>query len=292
MIDLGLSDQHADFVHSVVNVARRHAGDRLSVSEGLWKGLAELGVLGVCSHEVGGTPLDLVIAMESLGEIGCGGPVVATCAAAAFLNGEDLEGVLAGERRVTFTDGTLVPWAASADLVLGLTPTDAWVMAVEDLHEVPTLSGERWSVGRTSQSRDLGNPGLAVRLADLGLSSYLLGAALGMVARAADHARQRIQFGRPIGDFQAVAHPLARSYAELRSTQDLVRGLSRCALSDIDPHLTVSCRVEASRVACGAAERAHQAVGALGFAIETGLAATSMQIRQWSTLPLTCDFPR
>jgi len=291
MIGLGLSGEQADFAHSIVNVARRHAGDRLSVSAGLWKGLAEVGVLGVCSQEVGGTALDLVVAMEVLGEFGCGGPVVATCAAAALLEGDDLEGVVSGDRLVTFTDGTLVPWGPSADLVLGLTATAAWVMAVEDLQEVPTLSGERWWVGRTRYERDLGGPGLAVGLADLGLSSYLLGAALGTVTRAADHARQRIQFGRPIGDFQAVAHPLARSYAELRSAQDLVRMLSRCALSDIDPDLTASCRLEAARVACRAAERAHQAVGAMGFATEMGLAATSMQIRQWSTLPITCATP-
>jgi len=257
----------------------------------LWKGLAQVGVLGVCSPDVGGAPLDLVVAMEALGEIGCGGPVVATCAAAALLKGDDLEGVVSGDRLVTFTDGTLVPWGGSADLVLGLTTTGAWIMAVEELHEVPTLSGEPWSVGRARPARDLGGAGLAVRLAELGLSSYLLGAALGMVVRAADHARERIQFGRPIGDFQAVAHPLARSHAELRSTQDLVRGLSRCAVTDMDPDLTARCRFEASRVACIAAERVHQAVGAMGFAVETGFAAISMQIRQWSTLPITCAVP-
>jgi alkylation response protein AidB-like acyl-CoA dehydrogenase len=291
MIDLRLSSEQADFVQAIVNVARRSAGDRLTTCEGLWKGLAEVGVLGVCSPDTGGTPLDLIVAMETLGQIGCGGPVVATCAAAAMLRGDDLESVVSGDRLVTFTDGTLVPWGDSADFVLGLSATGAWLMAVEDLRDAPTLSGERWSVGRTRQARDLGEPGPAVRLAELGLSSYLLGAALEMVARAADYARQRIQFGRPIGDFQAVAHPLARSHAELRSTQELVRMLSRLAVTGSDNELTTRCRIEASRVACAAAERAHQAVGAMGFALETGLAAISMQIRQWSTLPVTCRFP-
>jgi alkylation response protein AidB-like acyl-CoA dehydrogenase len=281
MINLRLAAEQTEFADSVAKVARRADGDRRSVSAGVWKGLAEVGLLGLCAPVSGGSPLDLVAAMEALGEVGCGGPIIATCAAAAIL--DDVE--LGAGRLVTFTDGTLVPWGDAADLVLSLTPTSATVVAVDDLCPVPTLSGERWMSGRTRPGRALGDPGDVIRLAELALGSYLLGTALGMVSRAADHARDRTQFGRPIGDFQAVAHPLARSRADLRATQDLVRTVARCPRS-VDSALASRCRAEASRVACIAAERVHQAVGAMGFAVETGMAASSMQIRQWSTLPI------
>ena len=49
----------------------------------------------------------------------------------------------------------------------------------------------------------------AVAAGRLALSHQLLGASRAMLELASDHARDRVQFGRPIGAFQAVRHRLA-----------------------------------------------------------------------------------
>src|SRR5690606_3127741 len=43
----------------------------------------------------------------------------------------------------------------------------------------------------------------------------LVGVAAEAIRLASEYARERIQFGRPIGSFQAVAHPLAQSAVEI-----------------------------------------------------------------------------
>lgn len=49
----------------------------------------------------------------------------------------------------------------------------------------------------------------AVAAGRLALSHQLVGASRAMLELASDHARDRVQFGRPIGSFQAVRHRLA-----------------------------------------------------------------------------------
>ena len=59
--------------------------------------------------------------------------------------------------------------------------------------------------------------------ATVGLAGEMLGAMWALFDRTLEHARGRVQFGRPIGSFQAVAHRLARLYADLLLTDACVR---------------------------------------------------------------------
>ena len=60
-----------------------------------------------------------------------------------------------------------------------------------------------------------------------------VGAAEAALALTAGYAKQRIQFGRPIGTFQAVKHPLAEMYVDVQSFQSLVYYAAWC----MDHHL-------------------------------------------------------
>ena len=42
------------------------------------------------------------------------------------------------------------------------------------------------------------------------------------IARAASYARDRVVFGRPIGSYQGIAHPLAKAWAELEAADLMV----------------------------------------------------------------------
>jgi alkylation response protein AidB-like acyl-CoA dehydrogenase len=285
MIDIRLAAEQQEFARSLTRLVQRHQAERArEATPQLWAALSEVGFLGLCSPGAGGNPVDLVTCMQALGAVGCPGPLVAASAAAVLLDGDRLDALVAGELVVTLTDGHHVPWGSSADLVLELASDGAWVVDVLGATSVPTLSGESWSMGRARRVERLGGAARAIAIAELALAGYLLGAAGAVIEQAAAHARVRVQFGKPIGDFQAVAHPLARSIADVGATLELLRLLAREQV--LDAALIRGARVQAGRTACVAAERAHQAFGAVGFAVETGVSTISTRIRQWSALPI------
>ena len=71
---------------------------------------------------------------------------------------------------------------------------------------------------------DLGPVGAARCVHDLSLAAYIAAAARRLLEKTAEHARARKQFGRAIGEFQAVAHPLADCVIALDSAATLARG--------------------------------------------------------------------
>ena len=59
-----------------------------------------------------------------------------------------------------------------------------------------------------------------------------MGAAEAALQLTADYARQRFQFGSPIGRFQGVKHPLADMYVDLESMKSLTQWASLTADGD------------------------------------------------------------
>ena len=53
-------------------------------------------------------------------------------------------------------------------------------------------------------------------------ASEAIGASEGALALIVNYAQQRLQFGEPIGRFQAVKHPLAERYVEVESFKSLL----------------------------------------------------------------------
>ena len=98
----------------------------------------------------------------------------------------------------------------------------------------------------------------------------LLGLADAMIARTADYARDRQQFGRPIGSFQAVKHLLAGAQVLLEFARPVVYGAA-WALDTAAPDASRSASVAkayASEAALEAARVALQVHGAIGYTWE------------------------
>jgi alkylation response protein AidB-like acyl-CoA dehydrogenase len=116
--------------------------------------------------------------------------------------------------------------------------------------------------------------------------------AWGIIERCYDasvaYVRERKQFGRAIGEFQAVAHPLADAWTRLSATQ----ALARAAAHDADAGggeaaaLAAAAWLSGRRSALAAAQRAHQTLGALGITLEGPLFELTRRIRQWASLTL------
>jgi alkylation response protein AidB-like acyl-CoA dehydrogenase len=98
--------------------------------------------------------------------------------------------------------------------------------------------------------------------------------ALGVAQRALDlgveHAKTRIQFGKPIGTYQAVSHPLAQTYTDVELARSLVYWAAWCvAVEDARAPLAAAAAMSfATEAAVAACERSIQVHGGIGFTWE------------------------
>ncbi len=224
--------------------------------------------------------------MGALGSQSCPGPVVATIAAAAHLSEEERDRLAEGRLRVTVVVDGYLPWPDEGDVVLEIDGADVWRVTCEATPTItPTLSGEPWAAARTRRVERLADGPSFLLAANLGLGAVLLGMARSLLDRGAEHARTRVQFGRPIGGFQGVAHPLANAWARVSAAEELVRLVATEATAG-HPNIERSrlARAEAADAALTTAYAVHQAMGGVSFAEETGIGAISTRIRQWSLL--------
>src|SRR5262245_23813181 len=220
---------------------RVRAAEPLGFDAGLWKQLVETGAAVMRVPEARGGSgaglLDAALVCELAGRHLASAPLVESIAASRLLSevpGEPARGalaaVVAGTAVATLAvapawDGAspLVPGGAVADWVLGL-EGDALVLVraerVGSSKPPPNLGSAPFA--RIPLSRSA--PGAVVLLEGVAAArafeaareewKLLTAACVGGQARraleiAAAYASERIQFGRPIGSFQGVAHPLA-----------------------------------------------------------------------------------
>ena len=100
---------------------------------------------------------------------------------------------------------------------------------------------------------------------DIVWAAEVVGAAQRLLDLAVDYAKQRVQFGRPIGSFQAVKHRLADMHIEVQLAESAVLWAS---LEPDQPRPVTQHAVDA---AIRVAEDAIQVHGAMGFTWELGL---------------------
>jgi alkylation response protein AidB-like acyl-CoA dehydrogenase len=98
--------------------------------------------------------------------------------------------------------------------------------------------------------------------------------ALGVAQRAldlgVDHAKTRVQFGKPIGTYQAVSHPLAQTYTDVELSRSLVYWAAWC-VAENDEQAAVAAAAAAAfaaEAAVAACERSIQVHGGTGFTWE------------------------
>lgn len=101
------------------------------------------------------------------------------------------------------------------------------------------------------------------------IGSEAVGLGMAAVSRAADYARERVVFGRPIGQNQGIQHPLARAWMNLEAAGLMV--MKAAALYDAG----LECGVEANtakflaaEAAFTACETAIQTHGGMGYSSE------------------------
>lgn len=288
-LDLDFDDAQRAIAASVASfcasrwddAARRAAAE--SFPAPLWRELAALGVLALATPEGAGGALEVAAAMESLGRAVFPGPLAASFLATRVLGDGEARAVASGEALVAFGEPPLLAFAPLATFFVEVsgerlfrgTPAGA-------VEPVATLGGEPWGRVALARGAELESASAALALHDAALAAYLAAAGRRLLDDACEHARTRRQFGRPIGDFQAVAHPLAEAAMAL----DAAALLARAAAWQIDAGgprtrgLAAAARASAARAALEAAHTGHQVFGALGVSRDGPVFHVSRRIRQ------------
>jgi alkylation response protein AidB-like acyl-CoA dehydrogenase len=281
------------------------AGDR-SAGLALWRKLAGGGVTALAVPQrfggAGASPLDVVVACEELGHHALPGPVAESVAVVPWLiaalgdealAGRWLPGLAAGDLIATLALPPWRPYAAdadAADLVL-LAEGDALWLAGHGARyrSVDPARSLFEASGRQVLARGPAVAGAIAQAMDVGAlacAAQLLGAGRALLAASVRHAGQRIQFGRPVGAFQAVKHQLADVAIGLEFAGPLLdeaavalaagdHSVSPAPALRAHPH-TAARDVSAAKVACtDAARRAARAAlqvhGAIGYTEEHDL---------------------
>ena len=205
-----------------------------------WARVCELGwpaLLIAEEHDgLGLGVVELAVVQEELGAALAPSPFLSTVVAAALIAdaGSDaqrerwLPALAAGEARGTVAtlreDGgwTAVPDADGADVVV-VRDGEGWALAHETSAEtVEALDATRrlWRVQTTGELDSL--PGDGARASDIAavaLAAESVGVAQRAMDMAVQYAKERQQFGRPIGAYQAVSHECAQMLLEVEGAR-------------------------------------------------------------------------
>jgi alkylation response protein AidB-like acyl-CoA dehydrogenase len=252
-----------------------------------WTGLAGLGLFAMAMPSEEGGAGEIVAAAIELGRAAAPGPVAATLFAAHTLPEDRLAGVVAGTELVSLGTPPLMPWAAIADVQIEWTGGQAWLARrVGAVEPVQTLGNEPWARISVEREYPLERVAAAAELFHLAVAAYAVGAGRRALDTAVGHARTREQFGRTIGSFQAVAHPLVNASLELEAAEKLsivaARAIDRPGVDS--GGLPAAARLSASRAAMNAAFVAHQTLGAIGYSVEGPIGHVTQRIRQLTLL--------
>ncbi|KRA32727.1 MULTISPECIES: acyl-CoA dehydrogenase family protein [unclassified Nocardioides] len=269
-----------------VGAARAWAEGNHEAGLKLWQRLAEQGLTMLASEA---TPVEVVVAFEALGRHAVPCPWVESAAYLPLALGREIEGV------ATVAVPPQVPWALDADVA------DEVYVAGPDGLSAATVGELNVSVDRARRLFDVrldtSSPGgsdystnlrAAFDLAVLATAAQLLGAGERVLADSVTYVKQRKQFGREIGSYQAIKHALAH----VRIALDFARPLVFGAALDPTPR-----SVSAAKVACGdaaylASRTGLQVHGAIGYTQEFDLSIWITKIRALVTAWGTPAFHR
>jgi alkylation response protein AidB-like acyl-CoA dehydrogenase len=255
--------------------------------------------------------VELAVLLEQIGRHAAPAPFAATVLAiealAAGGASEDVARLVAGEalgcvawsRRADAVTATLdgdgwhlhgrpdpVPYAPSAAVaVLAATAPDGPGVFAVDLDAVghppaePAMDRTRelgWLVLDGTPARRLGDGDAAVAFANLGAlaaAAEMLGGASRVLDLAVEYAKVRVQFGRPIGSFQAVKHRCADMLVDVEGMRSTTYWAAWC-IGAGDPEASVA--ASTAKVWCADASRrvmasALQVHGGIGFTWEHDL---------------------
>ncbi|NNH73510.1 acyl-CoA/acyl-ACP dehydrogenase [Nocardia uniformis] len=289
-----------------------------SAGKALIRQLAEAGALGLTTSEdnggFGAGPVELMVACTEIGRAAVPGPLVETAAAIPALLQALPDSAKAAEWLPGFAEGAALgtialpaPGTTGEPIALDADIADVVLVASGDRVSLATPHERIRSVDAARRLFPVAESavvaeGDGVRAAiesgfdagALAAAAQLLGAGRALLDTSVDYVKQRQQFGKPIGQYQAIKHLLANVLIGLDMAQPL---LYRAALSLQDGSPTASRDISAAKLACGeaayqAARTALQVHGAIGYTAEFDLSLWITKVTALRSAWGTAEFHR
>jgi acyl-CoA dehydrogenase len=316
VFDATADDDTAELRQLVDDIGRRsfdaRVGDRglpERFDDTLWGTLEETGLARLTSTpDLGAGPTELAIVLRGLARYAGAVPIAETDLLAAWL-GEKVGLTLPddGPLTVAIADGTLsdgricgtaidVPWTReSAAVVLAARTAEALYVG---LLESPQIDDGHNLAGEPRDQISFDQPADALTALDANVGEELrsrgawarcvqiIGALDAAAELSVAHTRERVQFGRPLSNFQSVQHALAAMAGEIERARAAAT-LAVAAASDhgfdaeqTDYAVTIA-KVVLGRTVGQVTTIAHQLHGAIGVTIEHPLWLATMRAQSW-----------
>jgi alkylation response protein AidB-like acyl-CoA dehydrogenase len=229
----------------------------------LWRAMVDQGWLDLDALGLG--TVEAAVLLEQVGRHLAPVPYLQTTLAATALRraGEDdaAADLAAGERigTIGWRDDPVV-YADVADVVVRVTPDGVWVHDGRHASE-PSMDRTRTLSWVRNEGRRIGGPDDSEALLDraaIAHAAELLGSAERVLELTTDYAKDRVQFGKPIGSFQAVKHRCADMLVDVEAMRSAVYWAVWClGAGDADTSIAAS----TAKVWCADAARRVMASG-------------------------------
>jgi alkylation response protein AidB-like acyl-CoA dehydrogenase len=291
-VKFALDEQQRDFAASIdaalgaadlPGAIRAWADGDVAPGRKVWEQLANLGVTALVVPEkfdgLDADPVDLVVALERLGRWSVPGPVAESIAVAPILLADDKRSaqLASGELIATVALPPHTPRAVDAEaagLVLLADENGVTQASVGECHRSVDPSRRLYDVTATGDTWQA-DVKRAYEFGALATAAQLVGGAEALLSDTVDYAKQRTQFGRTIGSYQAIKHKLADVHIAIELARPLVYG---AALS-LEPRDVSAAKAAASEAGLLAARSALQTHGAIGYTQEHDLSLTLLRVQ-------------
>jgi alkylation response protein AidB-like acyl-CoA dehydrogenase len=297
--------------HSTIEIVRSLESDEKGFSDALWSSMREMGLLELTQD---GLPIETAVVCEELGRALAPSPYIETAVLGASL-GVPADGVTTlawheAERTDTedgiitrFTDGkvvgekVLVPFATAAHrmIVLARDVDGIVVASVDPAVTTRTFEGTLASDARYKVLFDETPGEVVARGWDtferamiptlIAVGAYAVGAAQRAHDISVSYAKERIQFDRPIGAFQAMAHPLADLATEIGGARAMVHEAAWALATGHDARaISAMAKYNACEVFRKTAKFGHQVFGGIGFTLDIDIQLFMRRAKQLEVL--------
>ncbi len=268
----------------------RFAAEAATYEESLWNELVELGWPGVAiSEDYGGGGLgvlELATLLEESGYALANSPLLATAACGLALQeaGSDaqksewLPKLASGEATGSFgIDTQIFPDAAEADVIVVVAVDGSSISLVDNPRavavEVETIDPTRryGAVGLGEGTDPMpGDASAALALGAVLTSAELVGVCARALEMTVDYVKDRKQFGRPVGSFQAVQHRCAQMLLHTEGARSVTYYAAWAADADrtLLAEASALAKSSASKAGVEVTGSAIQAHGGIGFTWE------------------------
>jgi len=273
------------------DVVRKLAESESPYDDGLWAEICALGWPGIAiAEEHGGQGLgtvEAVILAEEMGYVLAPSPWISNLCAAFFIEGAGsdeqrakwLPGLASGAERgacaLTQGDEPIVgAGQGAAVLVLTEGSDGARIVSADQatLERLDLIDTARAYYRASASGGEAlpGDAGAAGDRASVVFAAELVGVAARALDMAVAYAKERQQFERPIGAYQAVSHRLAGMLWEVEEARSLVYYASWVADADPEtlPLASSMAKARASDAATTVTHEAIQTFGGIGFTWE------------------------